>query len=183
MKRFPKIMLVMVPLIGFLVALFDPLRRTGTATRASKVRTQATLKDMVLGLQSYHVDYGRWPVSGSNEVKMPCAGALLQILLGDNVDGLNVRGIAYIEPPMSRKGFGGLIGTVGAFQLTDAWGHPYVILLDTNGDGKLANPDVKNTGAGISASAPAQIVAEVAAFTLGPDGIEGTKDDVVSWRP
>jgi len=180
-KRIYKIMLVAVSVAWILVTLFSPTCG-GTKNRAPKIKAHSTLKDITLGLQNYHIEYKRWPVPGNDEVKTPCAGPLLQILLGNNVDGLNVREIPYIEPPSAKDGVGGLTGSSSAFQLTDPWGHPYVILLDSNGDGKIANPDLKNTDPGISGGAPAQISAKVAAWSLGPDGIEGTKDDVVSWR-
>ena len=111
-------------------------------------------------------------------------GKLLACLLGKNVDGLNPREIEYIEPPMAREGHRGLItGRMPAEdKLIDIWGHPYVVVLDTNNDHRIANPDFKNSSPLISKGAPQVLNAEVLAYSLGPDGIEGTHDDIVSWR-
>ena len=148
--------------------------------------TQATLKDLTLAIKNYQVEYDRHPVppGSQGDQRLESKGKLLGILLGEDVDGLNPRKIAYIESPDFMEGRGGLIRGTGleGSRLVDRWGHPYVILLDTDFDNKIANPNVKNTSPLISRGASPKLFMGVAAYSLGPDGVEGTADDITSWR-
>jgi len=154
--------------------------------RCRAYATQAALKDLVLGIKNYQVEYNRYPISPDSHTdeRLESSGKLLACLLGRNVDGLNPRQIAYIEPPAAGTGRGGLIAGEGSDQdrLVDKWGHPYVIWVDGDNDNRIANPDVKNTSPLANRKASAQLVVGVLAYSLGPDGVEGTEDDIVSWR-
>ncbi|MDB6120632.1 MAG: Prepilin-type N-terminal cleavage/methylation protein [Verrucomicrobiaceae bacterium] len=153
------------------------------------IKTQAALKDLVLGVNNYRVEYNRFPMpkdsSASVDQRLESTGKFLGVLLGKNEDGINLRGLAYIEPPMAKDGKGGLVEemTSGPYRLTHSWGHPYVVLIDGNYDNKIDNPDRRNSRPEVRKDAPASITAGVIAYSLGPDGIEGTADDIVSWRP
>ena len=89
-----------------------------------------------------------------------------------------------MEPPVAKNGTGGLIdGKTGEdCRFVDPWGHPYIVLIDVNYDGKIANPDARNRDTKIAAGAPRELNMGVIAFSRGEDGIEGTEDDKVSWR-
>ena len=152
-------------------------------------RTQAAEKDLILGIKNYQVEYNRYPLpleaqNTHADQRLESTGKLLAVLLGENVDGLNPRQIAYLEPPLGKDGKRGLIpgSAPGEAKLMDSWGHPYVILIDANHDNKIDNPDRKNSSPQVRQDAPEQLTAGVVAYSLGPDGIDGTHDDLVSWR-
>lgn len=157
--------------------------------RGYAIRTQAGLKDLVLGINNYRVEYGSFPLlkeqTNKGDQHFESTGPILSILLGKNVQGLNPREVAYIEPPMGREGKRGLIedGPTGEYKLMDSWGHPYVVLLDANYDNQIENPDCKNSSPLVNKDSLATIIAGAIAYSLGPDGIESTADDIVSWRP
>jgi len=171
------------------LAFFGYTVGTGTHILRKSTWTQAALKDLTYGIKNYRFEYNRYPVPPMTDnpgidQRFETTGKLLACLLGKNVDGLNPREIEYIEPPMAREGHRGLIKgrTPADDKLMDIWGHPYVVVLDLNGDNRIANPDVKNTSPLISKGAPQVLNVGVLAYSLGPDGIEGTHDDIVSWR-
>ncbi|MDB6140186.1 MAG: hypothetical protein JWO94_3258 [Verrucomicrobiaceae bacterium] len=151
--------------------------------------TQAALKDLVLGIKNYQVEYNRYPLLKGEPAKadprLESSGPYLAILMGKNIEGLNPREISYLEPPMGKNGKGGLIhsSTSGEYKLVDRWGRPYIVLIDANYDNQIDNPDIRNSSPLISKDAPATLTAEVIAFSVGPDGVEGTADDITSWRP
>ena len=154
------------------------------------IKTQAAEKDLTLGIENYRVEYNHYPIppeaqNAHTDQRFESTGKLLAVLLGENVDGLNPRKIAYVEPPLAKDGKRGLIigSAPGEVRLVDSWGHPYVILIDANHDNKIDNPDRKNTSQEVRQGAPEQVIARVLAYSFGPDGIDGTRDDIVSWRP
>ena len=153
------------------------------------VRTRAAEKDLILGIKNYQVEYDRYPIppeaqNTHADQRFESTGKLLAALLGKNMDGLNPREIVCIDPPMTKSRKRGLIpgSAPGEARLVDFWGHPYVILFDTNHDNKIDNPDRKNSSPQVRQDAPEQLIAGVVAYSLGPDGIDGTPDDIVSWR-
>ncbi len=79
---------------------------------------------------------------------------VLDIMRGQ---GDNPRGIVYMPLRAST--------TV----VEDAWGNPYRVALDDDYDGTV---DVDGT----------TIRRQVVAWSLGPDGLSGTPDDVASWK-
>ncbi|MDB6004041.1 MAG: signal peptide protein [Prosthecobacter sp.] len=179
-------MLVVITIIGILAGLVGGAV-TGVMKKAKKVKTQAALKDIVLGINNYRVEYNRFPLpqGHSSEEPVPLSGGstILKILLGKNDSKMNPREIAYIEPPMAKNGAGGLSGSDDNYELTDPWATPYQVTLDANYDNKIANPDLQNEDSTISNGAPRDIVAGAIASSFGEDKKENTKDDVVSWRP
>ena len=177
---------------GFAAALLllPKPSRMRMSDRSPLVGVQRAEKHLILGIYNYQVEFNRYPIppeaqNTHADQRFESTGKLLAVLLGENIDGLNPRKIAYIEPPMAKDGKRGLIpgSASGEARLVDLWGHPYVILIDANYDNRIDNPDRKNTSEEIRKAAPEQLVAGVLVYSLGPDGIEGTADDIVSWRP
>ncbi len=179
-------MLVVITIVGILAALTGGAV-TGVMKKAKKVKTQAALKDIVLGINNYRVEYNRFPLpqGHSSEAPIPLSAGsgILKILLGQNEGKMNPREIAYIEPPMAKNGAGGLSGAAGSYEFTDPWGTAYEVIVDANYDNKIANPDIQNEDSTISAGAPRDIVAGAVALSFGEDKKANSKDDVVSWRP
>lgn len=157
-----------IAIIGVLVALAVPAAN-GVIKKANDVRTQAALKDIEMAVKNYRVEYSRYP---GGEGEIDCAGALLQVLLGTNAEGLNVRQIRFMEPPTARGGKGGLTGTPPALTLLDVWGQPYRLSMDTDGDGKVSDPE--HPGMWLAHS--------VIVWSAGADGNPATwADNVKSW--
>ena len=179
-------MLVVITIVGILAALTGGAV-TGVMKKAKKVKTQAALKDIVLGISNYRVEYNRFPLpqgqSSEDAIPLSAGSAILKVLLGQNDGKMNPREIAYIEPPMAKNGAGGLSGSSGSYEFTDPWGTAYQVIMDANYDNKITNPDTQNEDSTISAGAAREIVAGAVALSLGEDKKKNSKDDVVSWRP
>ncbi len=155
-------------IIGVMVGLAVPAAR-GVMKKADAVRTKATLKDIEMAVKNYQVEFNRYP-GGEGEIE--CAGSLLRVLLGVNADGLNPRQIIFMEPPMARGGKGGLTGTPPALTLRDVWGQPYRLSMDTDGDGKVTDPEHP----GMWLAHP------VIVWSAGDDGNPATwADNIKSW--
>lgn len=174
-----------------------------------KLQVQVVLKDMRSAITSYQVDYNRWPVnpsllsaasSGADIPALPTdensgiVGALTTLTTsaaggagsGSGTVNLNPKGIKFIDLPIARNGKFGLVNAQPPYKLVDLWGTVYYVLLDTNGDLQVANPDLKNSDPKISANAisppPNMLPLEVAIYSWGQDLNSQTPDDVVSWR-
>lgn len=156
-----------------------------------QVNTRTVLNDLRVALFNFHVDYQRFPGQPDKarpaDLRIESTGAFLDCLINQNTEW-NPQKIVYIDVPKARDGKGGYIPAEGSnpSRLVDRWGSPYVILLDTNGDKTVENPDVKNSDPQIllhvGEPPPPTLATEVAAFSLGIDKVAGTGDDIVSWR-
>lgn len=178
-------MLVVIGIIALLATMAVPAANVVMA-RVKRVRTQAALKDLTVGIKDYQVEYSRYPVpSGySSETPVPLSqgSGVLKVLLGANEQGMNTRGRVFIEPPPAKNGAGGLTGDQGSYGYMDMWGEPYYIVMDVNYDNRIQNPDVANMDRDIANGSPQQLITGVIAYSLGEDKKVNTKDDVVSWR-
>ena len=98
-------LLIVVGIIGILAGLAVPAAN-GVLKKAKKVRTQAALKDIQLGIKNYQVEYNRYPARGGSTseepVKLTEGSELLKVLLGEEKT-LNPREIKYIDPPIGRN--------------------------------------------------------------------------------
>jgi hypothetical protein len=87
---------------------------------------------------------------------------------------------------MAKNGMFGLVNATPPYKLVDLWGQTYRVLLDTNGDKQVPNPDLKNSDPKISANpnspAPQNLPTEIAIYSWGFDKRPYTKDDIASWR-
>ena len=101
-------------------------------------------------------------------------------------DDHNPKDIKFIDLPIAKNGKFGLVNAQPPYKLVDLWGTPYYVLLDTNGDKQVMNPDLKNSDPTIAQNPtsppPQQLPAEIAVYSYGKDRVAQTKDDVVSWR-
>jgi len=152
---------------------------------SSRFTTRSMLAEIALALQNYQVETGHYPLmsEGGNR-RLETRGLWLDCLLGRNPDGANPKYEEFLEAYPAHDGRNGLLEgktSRDETQLVDRWGHPYVVLLSANAK-TTANPDVKNASSRVRSGAPAMLDKPVLVFSLGPDGIEGTHDDIVSWR-
>lgn len=184
-------LLVVISIIAVLASMAFPVV-TGVMERARKVRTLAMIKDMQVAIKGYYTEYNRYPAEGGNtradvEVKTEQGTTLIPILMGsERQSSMNGRGIVFIELPMAKNGRGGLVGQdVDSYSLFDEWGKPYTVIMDTDGNGRIRNPDVGNEEPSISGGASPELPMGVLIYSDGPDGQKKempTKDDITSWR-
>jgi prepilin-type N-terminal cleavage/methylation domain-containing protein len=179
-------LLIVIGIIATLAALAIP--GTQMAMRqAKKVKTQAALKDLTVGIKQYQVEYNRYPVpSGSTSeepIQLSEGSQILSVLLGgDDQPQLNPRQIAFIEPTPAKNGVGGLTGDQGAYAYTDLWGEAYYVVMDVDYNNRVTNPDAQNEDSLVSDDAPQELVMGAIAYSTGEDKKERTKDDIASWR-
>lgn len=193
-------LLVVIVIIAILASLAIPVTNLVFA-RAQRMKTKATLKDIQVAAKNYQTEYNRYPVDpalagggnqdiepivtdeNSNLITALLAQGLQQKDPSDPIRLMNPRAIRFLDLPMSDNQRGGLFGDgTGNFALFDIWGMPYWILFDTNYDNSLENPDVQNQDQQISSNAPPTLPFGIAVYSFGPDRIQFTKDDIVSWR-
>ena len=181
-------LLVVIGIIAILASLAFPVTQAVLA-RAYKLRAQAVVRDIQVAISNYLTEYNRLPVQGQGggETPQPTdqSSQLVSILMGESSgqNSLNPRGIVFLTVNTAKNNRGGLIDNGGgSMSLVDNWGNPYYVVMDTNYDNKVANPDTQNQDQTVSQNAPPQLRTKVAVYSLGPDGQLGTKDDIVSWR-
>jgi prepilin-type N-terminal cleavage/methylation domain-containing protein len=177
---------------------------------ARKLEVRNVIISVTTGIRNYQVEYNRFPIdpalasSGGGDDAQPVLtdqnSTLVDTLMGDaarapgstgggggpGTINLNPKGIEFVTFKVAKNGVNGLVGTQSPYSLLDMWGSPLVVLLDTNLDRKLVNPDIQNQDPKISqnqASPPPQFLpTDVAVYSTGKDRIQMTGDDIVSWR-
>lgn len=202
-------MLVVIVIIGILASLVISQANKLMAD-GRKLQIQTVLKDLRVAISSYQVDYNRWPVnpsllasasSGQDIPVLPTdensgiVSALTSISTsgsggaaggGGATTNLNPKDIKFIDLPIAKNGKFGLVNAQPPYKLVDLYGNPYYVLLDTNGDKQVNNPDLNNADPKISQNAisppPKMLPQEIALYSWGQDMQGQTLDDVTSWR-
>lgn len=182
---------VLLTCVGVLSICFQAGVDRVSLTSSRKLMVFVVTKDLRIALESYRIDYGHFPgqpiQNQATDVRLTTVGPLVDCLMGEESDW-NPKGIKFIDFTDARDGKFGYLPAVGDIpsQVVDSWGQPFVILLDTDGDQQISNPDITNADPAVSRSftspPPEFLPASVLVFSLGQDKIEGTGDDVVSWR-
>ncbi|WP_395747215.1 type II secretion system protein [Prosthecobacter sp.] len=183
-----------------IIAILASLTAAGVGyaiDQANRVKVRTVLMDLRNGIDQYQTDYIRFPldsnVAGANgedapELLTDGSNLLVDALLGvppasSGTTDLNPKRTPYASFPPANNGRHGLVGATRPYKLTDMYGQPYHILLDTNGDNQVKNPDAGNADAKISANQPAHLAYKVIVYSSGKDQIPLTSDDITSWRP
>lgn len=196
-------LLVVVVIIAILVSLAVPAIN-GVMKKAQILKIKVTLKDIQTAIGSYRTEYNRFPLdpgamSGSGDTDMEPfltdgkTHPMINILMA-NVDSsggsvnMNPKGIKFLDLPYANNNQFGIIDPSGGsgdgapVQLVDSWGMPYKVILDTNYDNRIENPDKKNNDQKITTQAPQFLGVSSAIYSFGFDRQEFTQDDIVSWR-
>lgn len=181
-------MLVVITIIGILASIAFPVT-TAVMEKARRVKALAVIKDLQVGIKGYLTEYNHYPseTTDNDEKVETSSGSLIPVLLGSESEAtLNGRGIKFVDLPIGRNGKGGLVGeSADNYQLLDEWGEPYTVIMDTNSDEKVENPDVENQDSKISSQASPELPVGVAIYSLGPNGPKKKSLDgksVTSWR-
>lgn len=195
-------LLVVIVIIAILASLAVPVTNK-VMNMANATRTKAVMKDLQVAIGHFRTEYNRFPIdmsgssgaSGADHDPILTNGTnnIINVLMAmtnpSDPTNMNPRGIKFIDLQLAKNNnsFGivdpsGGTGTGGNVRLMDIWGMPYYIMLDTNLDNRIQNPDASNVDQRVSARAPQYLPASSAVQCLGADKIRNTKDDIVSWR-
>ncbi len=197
-------LLVVITIIGVLAGLVMS-QATKMMEDARKLQVQTVIKDLRIAIASYQVEYNRYPVDSSmlsggsdgediqalpTDENSGIVTALMSTSSNDSSDSgstnLNPKDIKFIYLPIAKNGKFGLVNPQPPYRLVDLWGTPYYVLLDTNGDKQVMNPDLNNSEPSIAQNPtsppPQKLPTEIAIYSYGKDLQAQTRDDVVSWR-
>jgi hypothetical protein len=127
-------------LITGLVSCSDPIFE---AAERAEAKNETTL--LTEAIRLYRMEYGRLPVATPPEGDVTLdtnEGALIDVISGYDVNGLNPRERVFYEGKKARNGVAGIVAsqTTGHQELIDPWGRPYVLVFDTNDDGLVIDP-------------------------------------------
>jgi len=184
------VVITIIAILGSLVAS----QINKAIDEANRVKVLTVVNELKAGINAYQVDYGRFPIdskAAANGEDAPEAltdgsNSLVDALLGiPPVEGgtdLNPKRTQYSQFPSAKNDRYGLMGTKRPYKLNDLWGQPYHLLLDTNGDNQVKNPDSANTDPKISQNQAAHLATRSAVYSSGKDQKPLTTDDITSWR-
>ena len=146
----------------------------------TKSPTAAAIKQLKDGITAFEIDSAHFPIPKSDwqgpDVSLRTRGPIVPALLGQDAT-LNPKDFKFIDFPNAVAHKNGLWQDGAEWVLSDLWGEPYHIVLDTNKDGVIGNPEVKE-----------ELLSEVLQqrvliYSSGPDRNPKTwEDNVCSWR-
>lgn len=188
-------LLTVVAIIAILAGLLFPAI-SAARRKAQVAQAETEIKSIESALKAYFTEYGRWPIGNgggsdfsygkfeppASQYTSDCDNYYLMDVLrgipdnygppcGSNYQGQNnPRNIVFLEIAASS------LDSYGNY--VNPWKHPYQITLDTDYDGNcdgLASP--------CPTSAPGCSVKNhtVVVWSVGPDGVGATSDDITSW--
>ncbi len=165
-------LLVVIAIILILIALLSPA--VLNAVKKSKITNcRATVKQLEAAWQHYNREYAVWPDEyKGQDVKWPqeMAGNAVKILgaignpMGDPILDLNnPRKIPFMQFPQN---------AIAKNEFDDIWRRPFRFALDTDYNGDVTFK---------YGSSDLTVKRSVVVWSAGPDGKDGTKDDVTNW--
>lgn len=154
-------LLLVIAIMGLLMGLvLTGLSRAQSRGKVLKARRD--IAQLKTALSAYYADYSQFPNIGSNSRDsgyIVTGEDVVQILRGrENHNGQNPKRRTYMDFHASST------------RMLDPWENRYRIAMDTNYVGEVSVPGGVTLRMG------------VAAWSAGPDGSDGTDDDVRSWR-
>jgi prepilin-type N-terminal cleavage/methylation domain-containing protein len=160
---------------------------------ANRVKVLKEVMELKSGIDAYQLDYNRFPIDSNTngedtpELLTDGSNALVDALMGippatNGGTVLSPKYVQYSTFPTAKNDRHGLVGSTRPYKLNDMWGQPYHILLDTNGDNQVKNPDIQNTDPKISQNQAEHLATKSAVYSSGKDKTPHTSDDIVSWR-
>jgi hypothetical protein len=152
-----------------------------------------TAMDLQVAISAYKIDSNRFPIpddrATAKDVTARSRGLLVSILIGENPDGRNPKDIKFMGLPKAKERQSGLWREGEEWVLSDQWGEPFYIILDTNGDGKIANPllEAEAAGAGRAngspGSPPIEVLKSALVYSAGKDRDPKTWNDNLYVSP
>ena len=170
---------------GLLLLAFGlsiPRLRQVWAEKAPVRRCQAQLKDLQHGLTHFHTEYQRFPmparmaVPTDRDADLRSWAISVPALTGAD-KSLNPREIRFWDDRPFR------VRTGTEVSLTDPWGEPFHLTLDSDQSGKIDNPAADASPAWLAQHPqPPRLRRPVAVFSSGPDRNPDTwQDNVAGW--
>jgi prepilin-type N-terminal cleavage/methylation domain-containing protein len=174
-------LLTVIAIIAILAALIFPAIKNSLA-KAEIARAQTEVRGIATAWKTYFNEYGKWPCDPASNTCLPggqdategsSTGVLFDHSFVSLMQGRTTDDPPYVAARDNPKGIAFLQIPTKAIQngsYVDPWGRPYRMLFDLNYD----NVVLTNATSGITNN--------VIVWSLGPDGINRTKDDVTSWE-
>ena len=164
----------------------------------SNIILNRLIEDMKLipkSMVAYKAEYGHWPsvpaITAKEDTICRSRGDFIEYLRSEE-ETQNPRKIRFLDYHLSANGktYGIIEAYVGndtnsePVKIVDAWGEPYYIVIDTNNDGEIANPETgRQTGWFNKPVAPATLRLPAIIYSSGPDRDPKTwHDNLCSWR-
>jgi hypothetical protein len=194
------IAVILVSLVGLFVAIiamaaayvfFFP-EHAAKELRPTQVRT--VIKDLRIAVDSYEIEYNRLPIpelyTHRADITIRSQGPILPALLGKEATELNPHPIRFFDGPFDSDSKFGLWKDGNEWALRDRWGELYYLMLDTNEDKVIANPefgadqsDPKHAEKCRISPPPPTLPTRVLIYSSGPDRDPKTwHDNICSWR-
>ncbi|MBN8422468.1 MAG: hypothetical protein J0L73_26370 [Verrucomicrobia bacterium] len=188
---------MLIAVAVFLGLLLLSIHQSSCPTDSSQLylSVKSVTADLKNALDCYETDFHRFPIQengkSAEDVVTRSRGILLQVLQGENISMLNPREVRYIDLPQARNHKNGLWQDGEEWVLSDRWGEPYYIALDTNNDMQVPNPEFGEISADPKRAEfdqkhpqPKMLQVITAIYSSGPDRDPKTwSDNVCSWRP
>lgn len=165
-----------------------------SASDSLRLRVKGVIADLRTALLCYEADFHSFPIQengkSAEDAVTRSRGILLQVLQGENISMLNPSEVKYSEFPTAKEHQLGLWQEGTERVLSDPWGEPFYIILDTNKDDQVPNPefgastsDPKQAEFDRKYPPPEKLPLTMAIYSAGPDRDPKTwKDNVCSWR-
>ena len=178
-------MLVVIGIIAILATIAIPAGQA-VLKKARELQAKTQMKGLELAIKAYQTEYSRLPALESPppaedntegyDTAAEDGRGILAILIGTDT-AKNPRSIPFYEPPPSKSGGGGYTQAEG---LVDIWGtNGYTMILDYNGDGRIANPYGDTDGEDVTASTIIYCAGQDKKLDVGG---AGKSDDLKSWQ-
>lgn len=187
-------LLVVITIIAILAGLVAA-QAVKMIDEGNRLKVQTVITTLKNGIDAFQADYNRFPLDANinrangedaPEILTDGSNSLVDAIMGippaAGGTDLNPKRTHFAEFTPAKGDHHGLVGTARPSRLHDMWGQPYRILLDTNSDNQVKNPDATNTAPKISQNQGKHLTVKVAVYSCGKDKIPQTADDIVSWR-
>ncbi len=149
--------------------------------RSVRVMVEADIQKLLRAGREFYSVYGVWPTTHGNEYGDFRYGGevsnaeVLNVLravdaVGNMDHSVNPKRIHFSEFEFAGDGYSGL-NAEGV--LVDPWGYAYQIVMDTDLDGSC---EIRNSVYGRRSGKG------IVVWSMGADGVSGTRDDILSWE-
>ncbi|MEO0415354.1 MAG: hypothetical protein AAF226_10425 [Verrucomicrobiota bacterium] len=174
-----KALLIVGCVIAVLLLIGILVMPIGAKTAIEAAKTAAAKTDannLRVSVLSFLAEYRSFPFEVEPEKQIKSEPYLMNILMATKASEENPREIVFYSGRPARVEAGAPVHGVhsdGAdnYSLYDPWGSLFRVVFDSDDDNRIAHP-----------FSGASIGARVLVWSPGPDGIDGTDDDVKSWE-
>ena len=178
-RGFTLVELLIVIVIIVTLASFGMLAANVARTKADAMKAKKVCTDLVSAIENFQIEHnGVLPLDsfsdsdGDEHINTDDTSSLIRILTnretGERTDKVNQSGKTYFSAEEVTQPAGGIYVSGKGVALYDPWRKPYYIVIDTDGDEQVIDPN--------DASKKRKIHKKVVVYSYGPDGEYGTMD-------